>query len=105
MPSKEYSEKNREKLKEYNKQYHSQYHKTKKGQKVKTIGQWKHRGINCNDEWEEVYEWWLNCKSCDICDKVFDKRQNKCVDHDHTLEGYNVRGILCRTCNNILLEL
>jgi len=100
-----WQKKNTEKLKEYNKQYYSQYKKTARGQKLRTICQWKRRGINCNDEWEEVYDWWFNCKSCDICHKVFDESKVRCLDHDHTLEGYNVRGIICRTCNNILLEL
>jgi len=96
---------NREHVLQNVKEYQSGYIKTLKGQKVKTISRWKSRGINCNDEWDEVYDWWANCETCNICDKVFESSSHKCVDHNHTLEGYNVRGILCRTCNNILLEL
>ena len=46
------------------------------------ISRWKRRGINCDEEWDEVYDWWLNAKTCDICDKEFDKSRNKCLDHD-----------------------
>ncbi len=86
------------------KKYGSEYIKTAKGKKVKRISQWKRRGIKCDEAWDEVYEWWMNEKTCNICDKEFTDG-NKCLDHDHTLEGYNVRGILCRSCNNILREL
>jgi len=81
------------------------YNATPEGYKIQTIGCWKKRGINCDEEWDEVYDWWLNVKTCDICDKEFEKSRNKCLDHDHTLEGYNVRGILCKKCNNYQNEL
>ena len=87
------------------KKYQVEYVKTAQYQKSSTISRWRSRGINCNGEWDEVFDWWLNAKTCDICDKGFDKSSNKCLDHDHILEGYNVRGILCRSCNNVLLEL
>ena len=102
----EYNKKNKERLNKQsaewyakNKDYQVKYRKTLKGHKIHTISNWKSLGINCNEEWNDLYDWWDNCETCDICDKAFDKRNNKCVDHDHTIEEYNVRGILCRVCN------
>ena len=108
----EYYRKNKEKhnaemkvWRDKNKDYQVEYRKTDKGYKITTISCWKSQyKINCDEEWDEVFEWWLNAKTCDICDKEFTKG-NKCLDHDHHLEGYNVRGILCQRCNNYQNEL
>ena len=97
----EYYRKNYERL---NKQY-AEWGKTPKGHKQQTIRNWKHHGINCDEEWDEVFDWWLNAKTCNICDKEFVISTDKCLDHDHILEGYNVRGILCQKCNNYQNEL
>jgi len=85
--------------KEYMKQYHEKYKKTEKGKKVATIASWKYWGLRCDDEWDEVYEWYQSSTNCDICDAPFETCK-KCIDHDHILEGYNIRGILCAKCNN-----
>lgn len=102
----EYNRKNKERLNKMsadwymkNKDYQVEYRKTDKGYKMNTISCWKNQHkINCDDEWDEVFEWWLNSKTCDICDDEFTPK-NKCLDHDHHLEGYNVRGVICRKCN------
>ena len=116
MPSKEYYAKNRERCQRQSRGSYLRhrerslatkkiYHATPKGYKIQTIGCWKKRGIRCDEEWDEVYDWWLNAKSCDICDKEFENSKDRCLDHDHILEGYNVRGILCKSCNNWWNEL
>jgi hypothetical protein len=102
----EYHIKHKEKRNQYarewymkNKDYQVEYRKTDKGYKMNTISCWKNKHkIKCDEEWDEVYEWWMSATHCDICDCEF-KKGNKCLDHDHTLEGYNVRGVICRSCN------
>jgi len=66
---------------------------------------WKRQGIRCDEEWDEVDDWYMNTQTCDICDKIFENTRDKCLDHDHHLEGYNIRGILCQKCNNVSNEL
>ena len=102
--AKKYYYDNRDKVLQRVSKYQKLYRNTDKGMKVMRVSQWERRGINCDDEWDEVYEWWMSATHCDICGDEFTKG-NKCLDHDHHLEGYNVRGILCRSCNNILREL
>ncbi len=104
--------KDSEKLKEYNLQYYQknkerikEYRKTPQGKKPRKISVWKQHGIQCDEEWDEVYEWYISCKNCDICDKEFVNSRDRCLDHDHTLEGYNIRGILCQKCNYYQNEL
>jgi len=85
--------------KEYMKQYHENYRETEKGKQTTKIAHWKYAGLRCDNEWDEVYNWWKNATRCDICDASFETCK-KCLDHDHILEGYNIRGILCAKCNN-----
>ena len=69
------------------------------------IANWEARGVECDDEWDEVYDWYIDTTHCNICDKEFVHSNDKCLDHDHDLEGYNVRSILCKKCNNVVNEL
>ena len=113
---KEWREKNKKSLKEQRadwgaknkdhvKQYNKQHAKTPNGIKYRKIADWKRHGIQCNDEWEEVYEWYSETANCNICDKLFLTSKDKCLDHHHHLEGYNIRGILCNRCNYYKNEL
>ena len=109
---KAYRDKNREKRKEYYKQWRMDnveatyaHWNTPRQKKSHAISRWKWFGIRCDDEWDEVYEWYSSKTNCDICDKLFVKSKDKCLDHDHHLEGYNVRAILCSKCNNHRNEL
>ena len=37
---------------------------------------------------------------CDFCQTEFKNSTDRCLDHDHDiLDSYNIRGILCRSCN------
>tara|TARA_R100000935_G_C2770352_1_gene137400 strand:- start:480 stop:791 length:312 start_codon:yes stop_codon:yes gene_type:complete len=94
---KEWREKNKESIKEY--------HKSSRRISSSKISVWKQRGIRCDGVWDEVYEWFSNTTNCNICDKLFVVSKDKCLDHDHHLDGYNIRGILCQRCNHRANEL
>lgn len=98
---KDYAKKNKEHLQQKQKEWGE----TPTGIKSNKIKVWKKIGIRCNDEWEEVYDWYGRSTNCDICDKPFTASIDKCLDHDHHLDGYNIRGILCKKCNNFRNEL
>ena len=95
-----YRERHREKIAEKQREYGQ----TENGMKIRRINNWKRYGIIA-DSWEEVYAWYLETKTCDICDCVLteDRRNTsstKCLDHDHTLKDqYNIRGVICHSCN------
>ena len=76
-----------------------QYRASPKGHRIHCISQWKKRGVECDDEWSEVYDWYTDTTHCNLCDTIFKDSYDKCLDHDHILEGYNVRGVICRSCN------
>lgn len=84
---------------EKNKDMVKKYRATPKVQRIHTISNWKYRGIKCDEEWSDVYDWYSETTQCDICDEAFKDSSDKCLDHDHTISGYNIRGILCRSCN------
>ena len=91
--------------KEKRKEQRIAYKKSGKRKKPSMKCDWKRRGIRCDDEWDEVYEMYSNTTNCNICDKLFVKSNDKCLDHDHHLEGYNVRGVLCKKCNHRANEI
>ena len=103
---KQYREKNKEKSKEYQKEYHKgytkkkeyqkDYLKTPQGTKVNRIGVWKHRGV-VSDDWDSLYETYINCESCEECKGEFTDKNIKCLDHNH--ETGEFRNILCLSCN------
>ena len=83
-----------------NPEYKKQYRATPKGKSVVALSNWRRRGVECDEEWSEVYDWYMETTNCNICDKELKDSYDKCLDHDHTLEGYNVRAIICRSCNS-----
>jgi hypothetical protein len=86
--NKEYRKKNKEKVKEYD--------KTEKRIKSRTIAKWKNRGVKC-DDFDKLYELYLNCKHCQVCKKEFKDSYDRCMDHCH--ETGLFRAFLCRSCN------
>ncbi len=89
---KEYQLKNKQKIAEYQKEFRQ----TPNGKKTYKIGKWKHRGL-IHDNYNELYDNYLNTNKCDVCKYVFDKSNWRCLDHDHDTGLF--RQILCHKCN------
>ena len=63
------------------------------------IAQWRDIGIITND-WDNVYDVYINTTNCDYCNKKFKDNLDRHLDHDHSItDDNNIRGILCRVCN------
>jgi hypothetical protein len=114
-----YRENNKEKIKEYLKKYilenkekitdqRKEYRaknrhlkdeskKSPAGRKSNMITNWKYKGL-IHDDYSKLYDDYLLCSKCDVCDKEFKTRRDKCMDHDH-LTGL-FRHFLCQSCNN-----
>jgi hypothetical protein len=93
---KEYKQDNKEYIKEYHKEYIKEYNKTPKGKKSKTIKNWKRIGL-VHDNYEELYDRYLDTEECSVCKYIFDKTNWRCMDHDHNTGLF--RQILCNKCN------
>ena len=81
------------------------YRKSPSGRKSAIICQWRQHGINCDEEWEDLWNWYDSTSCCQICDKKFELTKDKNLDHDHNIDGYNVRSILCTRCNHSCNEI
>ena len=58
---------------------------------------WKRSGINL-DNFQELYKNYVNATKCEKCEKTFEKRNQRCLDHDHSTGEF--RHFLCRACNS-----
>jgi len=94
--NKEYKKENKEKIAEYQKEYHKEYDKTPQGIKSNTISGWKSYGL-VHEDYDALYETYLQTKECNVCKKVFETSYDRCMDHDHTTGLF--RQVLCRGCN------
>ena len=99
----EYYERNKDKFKEYDKTYQEknrekikEYRQTENGKKLRTIGSWKYYGL-IHDDYDALYDKYINTDKCEVCNKVFENSFDRCLDHDH--DTYEFRQILCRNCN------
>jgi len=92
--NKKWREKNKEKIKEYDKKYK----KSPQGKKSNIILEWKRRGL-VHEDYDALYETYLQTNECNVCKKVFKTSFERCMDHDHTTGLF--RQILCRNCNNM----
>tara|TARA_R110000751_G_scaffold149426_1_gene254397 strand:+ start:48 stop:410 length:363 start_codon:yes stop_codon:yes gene_type:complete len=108
---KQYRLANKEKIKEQEKQYRlankehlaeqqKQYYKTENGKKSDRICRWKRFGV-ISDDFNELYEKYINTNNCDNCDIELIHgmygSNKKCLDHDHGTGQF--RNILCNGCN------
>ena len=81
------------------KSYHKEYAKRPEGKKSRTISIWKHYGLKLfGYTYEEVYEYYLDCDNCEVCNKDISIGNQKCMDHCHSTGIF--RWILCQSCNN-----
>ena len=92
--NKKYKTENKEILAEKRKIYEENSPKHKK---TKKILDWKYKGL-IHDDYSKLYDDYFKCTQCDVCEKEFKTRQDKCMDHDH-LNGL-FRHFLCQSCNN-----
>jgi hypothetical protein len=98
----EYRKKNKEKLNKQDKEYYyKKYRKTESCRKSHRIARWKQQGILCFD-YDLLNELYLKTTHCEFCNCELNKcpKSRKCLDHDHTItDRFNVRGVLCNSCN------
>ncbi len=73
------------------------------------ISSWKYKGINSKDWIKTVIDYNL-CEYCERCHNKFiiykySKLSSKVLDHNHYKFYNNIRGIVCRSCNNNLRHI
>ena len=95
--NRKYRENNKEKILENKRKYNQ----TDAGKKSRRISEWKRMGVEC-DDWDVLYEYFINCKNCEECniELTVDKRTTpttRCLDHDH--ETNQFRNVVCNRCN------
>jgi len=104
---KEYYQNNKEKQKEYyenNKEkvleYYKEYKQTENGKRNNKISTWKYSGLIV-DDYDTIYDRWLNSVKCEMCDKEYKMTKkgylDKCLEHNHTTGEF--RSICCISCN------
>lgn len=85
--------------KEKQKIYIAQYRQTPKGKMSNKIQKWKYNGLICDtrDDYELIYNRWLESERCEECKKPYTPKNFKCMDHNHKTGVF--RNILCNACN------
>ena len=96
ISGKKYREKNKEKVKAKNRKYRE----TEAGKKSSRIQHWLNRGIVYPD-YQDLYHYvYHECNHCETCKEEFIDNHNKyrrVIDHCHIT--YEIRGIICHSCN------
>ena len=64
--------------------------------KYNMIYDWKRRGL-IYDNYDELYDVYINTMECQHCKKEFTKNNWRCMDHNH--ETGLFRKIVCHKCN------
>ena len=97
MPRKEYLAKlTPEQRKELNRK-NMIYQKTPKGKKVRSISSWKGQGLI--DDYDYVYEKYINSTHCECCGNEYKNAMDKHMDDCHHTGKF--RNVLCRNCNQL----
>ena len=106
LKAKFYREKNKEKIKEYrdkyqknNKEKLKKKRETDEGRKNTRKASWKHHGLiwESEDEYNDIYNRYLNSLRCEKCSCEYTENNKKCMDHDHNTGKF--RNVLCIACN------
>lgn len=79
------------------KAYHAKWFRTPHGKKVERINKWKYFGL-VHDDYNQLYERYINTTDCDVCHRTFKNSKDRCMDHDHSTGQF--RNIICRSCNS-----
>jgi hypothetical protein len=64
--------------------------------KYQTIYNWRRSGL-IYDDYDDLYEVYINTIECQHCQIEFTKNNKRCLDHDHTTGLF--RKIVCNRCN------
>ena len=93
--------KHRDKELAYDKEYKKSYKHTLQHYKTHTISNWRARGVIETDQYtfDDLFEAYLYCSECEVCNKTFETRNDKCLDHDHSTGVF--RDVVCQRCNAI----
>jgi len=64
--------------------------------RTRTLCNWRTRKVkgDLKTFYDEKY---INATHCEVCEKVFKCRRDRCMDHDHSTG--NIRQIICFSCN------
>ena len=60
------------------------------------ISNWKRSGV-IYDNFDTLYQHYIDCKSCEWCGKVFETNRDRNLDHCHETGAFRL--ILCQKCN------
>jgi len=96
---KEYRQKNKEKILHRSKEWNK--NNKEKSKKSTRISEWKKKGLIC-ENYDQVYELWLDSTHCDKCGCQYTKKNHKDMEHCHTTGAF--RGIVCHKCNMNMLD-
>ena len=70
--------------------------------KYKTKYKWKSRGL-IMDNFEEIYNKYIYATHCELCNKQFEKRNDRLMDHCHVTGQF--RNIVCKSCNMLKADV
>jgi hypothetical protein len=111
---KEYYEKNKQSILDQKKEYYKknkqnkiqkvkewQQNNEEKAKKYRKICEWKRRGLICQN-YDQVYQLWLDSTHCDSCSCKYTNKNVKSMDHCHNTGKF--RGIICNRCNANMLD-
>ena len=96
----EYAKKWRE---EKQKDYMKDYRNSAKGKKSTIISGWKYKGLIA-DDYDAIYDRYINTHECDCCKKpIHQGKGSRVMDHDHKTGKF--RNVLCHDCNILRYHL
>jgi hypothetical protein len=79
-----------------NREQFAAYQQAPAGKKTHTISKWKRYGL-VHQDFNSLYEQYLQATKCDVCKTDFKDTFDRCMDHCHDTGLF--RQFLCRACN------